>query len=83
MQARTLAQIGAEPVIADVFDADAVQTAVKGAQPEVVIEQLTTLPKTYTSQSISAAAELIKCIRLEGGAFVLAAGVRRYIRRSL
>ena len=36
---------GIEPAIADVFDADAVKAAVGRAQPEVVIEQLTALPK--------------------------------------
>ena len=56
-RARTLAE-GVEPAIADVFDADAVKAAVKSAQPEVVIEQLTALPKTYTGESMSAAAAL-------------------------
>ena len=39
---------GIEPALADVFDSDAVKAAVPRAQPEVVIEQLTALPKTYT-----------------------------------
>lgn len=86
-KARTLAQQGVEAVIADVFDADAVQVAINGAQPEVVIEQLTSLPKTYTQESMQAAGELNKRIRLEGGANVLAAaqaaGIRRYLRQSI
>lgn len=86
-KARTLAQQGVEPAIADVFDADAVKTAVIRAHSEVVIEQLTSLPKTYTSESMSAAAALNTRIRLEGGANVLAAaqaaGVRRYLRQSI
>ncbi|OWY65668.1 dTDP-4-dehydrorhamnose reductase [cyanobacterium TDX16] len=86
-KAQTLAAQSVEPAIADVFDADAVRAAVKSAQPEVVIEQLTALPKTYTSESMSAAAALNNCIRLEGGANVLkaaqAAGVRRYLRQSI
>lgn len=41
---RTLTEQGVEPAIADVFDADAVKAAVIRAQPEVVIEQLTSLP---------------------------------------
>ncbi|MEH2361616.1 NAD-dependent epimerase/dehydratase family protein [Nostoc sp.] len=86
-RARTLAEQGVEPAIADVFDADAVKAAITGAQPEVVIEQLTSLPKTYTSESMSAAAPLNTRIRREGGANVLAAaqaaGVRRYLRQSI
>lgn len=78
---------GVKSAIADVFDADAVKAAVIRAQPEVVIEQFTALPKTYTGESMSAAAPLSQRIRLEGGANVLAAaqasGVRRYLRQSI
>ena len=86
-KAQALVQQGIEPAIADVFDADAVKTVVSRAQPEVVIEQLTALPKTYTRESMNAAAALNTRIRLEGGANVLAAaqaaGVRRYLRQSV
>ena len=86
-KANNLAAQGVEPAIADVFDADAVKAALIRAQPEVVIEQLTALPKTYTGESMSAAAPLSQRIRLEGGANVLAAaqasGVRRYLRQSI
>jgi 2-alkyl-3-oxoalkanoate reductase len=86
-KAQALAKQGVEPAIADVFDADAVKTVVSRAQPEVVIEQLTALPKTYTRESMNAAAALNNRIRLEGGANVLAAAqasrVRRYLRQSV
>ncbi len=86
-KAQTLLEQGVELAIADVFDADAVKAAVIRAQPEVVIEQLTSLPKTYTGESMSTAAALNTRIRLEGGANVLAAaqaaGVRRYLRQSI
>ena len=86
-KAQALVQQGIEPAIADVFDTDAVKAVVRRAQPEVVIEQLTALPKTYTRESMSSAATLNNRIRLEGGANVLtaaqAAGVRRYLRQSV
>jgi nucleoside-diphosphate-sugar epimerase len=86
-KAQALMNQGVEPAIADVFDADAVKAVVSRAQPEVVIEQLTALPKKYTNESMSAAAALNNRIRLEGGANVLAAaqaaGVRRYLRQSI
>jgi hypothetical protein len=41
---------GIEPAIADVFDTDAVKAVVRRAQPEVVIERLTALPRTYTRE---------------------------------
>jgi 2-alkyl-3-oxoalkanoate reductase len=86
-QAQALVERGLEPAIADVFDADAVKAAVARAQPEVVIETLTALPKSYTRESMSAADPLNRRIRLEGGANVLAAalaaGVWRYVRQSI
>jgi len=86
-KAQALLDQGIEPAIADVFDADAVKAVVTRAQPQVVIEQLTALPKTYTRESMNAAAALNNRIRLEGGANVLAAaqaaGVRRYLRQSV
>jgi nucleoside-diphosphate-sugar epimerase len=86
-KAEALRQQGVEPAIADVFDADAVNMVVRRAQPEVVIEQLTSLPRTYTRESMTAAAAVNTRLRLEGGANVLAAaqaaGVRRYLRQSI
>ena len=43
-KAQTLVEQGIEPAVVDVFDADAVKAARRHAQPEVVIEQLTSLP---------------------------------------
>jgi 2-alkyl-3-oxoalkanoate reductase len=86
-RARALADRGVEPAIADVFDPDAVKAVVNRAQPEVVIEQLTALPSTYTGESLRATAAFNTRIRLEGGANVLraakAASARRYLRQSI
>src|SRR5437764_14515834 len=85
--AQGLVEQGTEAAIADVFDTDAVKAVVSRARPEVVIEQLTALPRTYTRESMNAAAALNNRIRLEGGANVLAAAqaaaVRRYLRQSI
>ena len=86
-KAQALVEQGIEPAVADVFDPHAVNAVVRRAQPDIVIEQLTALPRTYTRQSLTAAADLNTRIRLEGGANVLAAaqaaGVRRYLRQSI
>jgi nucleoside-diphosphate-sugar epimerase len=86
-KAQALMEQCIEAAIADVFDPDAVKAVIGRAQPEVVIEQLTALPRTYTRESMNAAAALNNRIRLEGGANVLAAaqaaGVRRYLRQSV
>lgn len=86
-KARNLAVQGAISKIADVFDPDAVLAAIESTQPDVVIEQLTSMPKTYTRESMSATAATNARIRLEGASNVLAAaqvvGVRRYLRQSI
>src|SRR5262245_62458449 len=65
-KAQALVEQGIEPAIADVFDTNAVKAAVTRAQPEVVIEQLTALPRTYNSESMSAAAPFNRSIVLVG-----------------
>jgi 2-alkyl-3-oxoalkanoate reductase len=86
-KAHGLVERGIEPAVVDVFDTDALKAVVSRAQPEVVIEQLTALPRTYTRQSLTAAADFNTRIRVEGGANVLAAaqaaGVRRYLMQSI
>lgn len=86
-KAQALMELGIKPAIADVFDADSVEAVLRRTRPEVVIEQLTALPKAYTRESMTAAAALNTRLRLEGGANMLAAaqaaGVRRYLRQSI
>jgi 2-alkyl-3-oxoalkanoate reductase len=45
-KAQALVQQAIEPATANVFDPDAVKAVVSHAQPEIVIEQLTALPRT-------------------------------------
>lgn len=76
--------IGAEPVIADVFNADSLRDIMRDHKPDVVIDQLTLLPADP--------AELIKYMpndtrlhRVGGGNLLAAAeefGVKRYIMQS-
>lgn len=84
--ARILAAIGAESVIADAFHLDALRDAVRDARPEVVIEQMTALPKANTPENRRLTASLHSRTRREAGANLqmaaLEAGVRRYIAQS-
>ena len=81
-----LKEIGAEPVIADALDAAAVKAAVGRIRPEVVINELTSLPLHYTPAEMKAAAERDRKVRVEGNINLLAAlrdsGVRRYLLQS-
>jgi nucleoside-diphosphate-sugar epimerase len=83
---QTLKEDGAEVLLASALDAQAVDAAIKRARPEVVIDELTSLPKHYTPDEMRAVAERDRKLRLEGGQNVLnaarAAGARKYIIQS-
>src|SRR5262245_8788286 len=84
--APALQEIGAEAVFADALDAAAVKAAVGRIRPDVVIYELTSLPRHYTPDEMKAAAERHHKIRVEGNINLLAAlrdaGVRRYLLQS-
>lgn len=75
---------GCEAVIADALDAGAVESAVRSAHPEILIDQLTSLPKDPAD--FAAAQPRDTKLRLEGGANLLRAaeisGVRRFLQQS-
>ncbi len=81
-----LRETGAEAVVCDAFDADAVRAAVAAAAPEVVVDQLTSLPRDYNIRD-PRFYEANDRVRREGTANVIAAaraaGVRRYIVQSI
>jgi nucleoside-diphosphate-sugar epimerase len=83
---KTLEECGAEGVVANALDGQAVTSAIERLRPEVVIEELTSLPKHYTPEEMLAAAARDRKVRLEGGHNVQnaakAAGARRYIVQS-
>jgi 2-alkyl-3-oxoalkanoate reductase len=82
----SLQEIGAAPLIADVLDAAAVKAAVGRIRPDVVINELTSLPRHYTPTEMKAASERDHKVRVEGNMNLLAAlrdaGVRRYLLQS-
>jgi nucleoside-diphosphate-sugar epimerase len=82
----SLSDSGAEPVIADALDAPSVNAAVTKVRPDVIINELTSLPKHYTATDVKAAAERDARVRLEGNKSLLAAaqqtGVRRFLVQS-
>jgi nucleoside-diphosphate-sugar epimerase len=83
---KTLEEYGAHGVLVNALDAQAVTSAMQRLRPEVVIEELTSLPKHYTREEMRAAADRDRRLRLEGGQNVQnaakAAGARRYLVQS-
>jgi nucleoside-diphosphate-sugar epimerase len=76
---------GAKAVVCDAFDAAALTAAVKEAAPDVVVNQLTSLPEDYNPRRIEYGPT--NRVRQEGGgnlmAAALAAGVRRYVTQGI
>jgi 2-alkyl-3-oxoalkanoate reductase len=83
--AARLEAAGAKPIVCDALDAEAVQAAVRDSAPEVVINQLTRLPREYNPRKIDYGPT--NRARAEGGHNLIeaarAAGVRRFITQSI
>jgi nucleoside-diphosphate-sugar epimerase len=75
---------GATAVIADAFDTTAVEAALRRSNVEVVIDELTSLPKEPGDMPRYAARD--RKLRIEGGGNLfraaIACGVRRYLQQS-
>ncbi len=91
-RAASIAQMGASPVVVDVFDRAALTAAVREAAPEVVIHQLTDLPDKLNSnqldsEALAAALPRNARIRIEGTRNLVdaavSAGATRFIAQSI
>jgi nucleoside-diphosphate-sugar epimerase len=73
-------------VVADALDPASVLQAAQHIKPDVIINELTSLPKHYTPEEMKASAARDKEVRVKGNANLLAAaratGCRRYILQS-
>jgi nucleoside-diphosphate-sugar epimerase len=85
-RAEDIRAAGAEAVVVDAFDAPALEAAVKQAAPEVVVNQLTSLPQRYDPRKASFY-EATNRVRREGGHNLVeaarAAGTRRFLTQSI
>jgi nucleoside-diphosphate-sugar epimerase len=77
---------GAEPVVADALNENAVMAAVRQAEPEVVVHQLTAIPPNTNPRKFDREFELTNRLRTEGTDHLLAAaraaGARRFVAQS-
>jgi nucleoside-diphosphate-sugar epimerase len=82
--AKRLREYGVEVAIANAFDNGALEAALRASEAEVVIDELTSIPKTSSELPAYAAGD--RKLRIEGGGNLhraaLACGVRRYIQQS-
>jgi nucleoside-diphosphate-sugar epimerase len=84
-RAEEIQAAGAKAVVCDVLDGSALEAAVAEAAPEVVVNQLTSLPEDFNPRTIDYSAT--NRVREEGGGNLmkaaLAAGARRYVTQSI
>jgi nucleoside-diphosphate-sugar epimerase len=82
-----LSDLGASPVVADVYDALTVRSVIADARAEIVVHQLTDLPPGLDASRMEEATRRNARIRDEGTrnliAAAVAAGVRRLVAQSI
>jgi 2-alkyl-3-oxoalkanoate reductase len=85
-KAAGLRAAGAEPVVADALDREAVLAALAAARPEVVVHQLTALAEMTDFRKLDQGFALTNRLRAEGTEHLLAAaraaGARRFVAQS-
>ena len=85
--ARDLKAAGVTPAVADVYEADGLTRAVIAARPDIVMHQLTDLPRVFDETQLAAQYPRNARIRIEGTrnlvAAAKAAGARRFIVQSV
>jgi len=77
-----LRSVGAEPVVLDVLDAEAVRAAVVAARPQAVIHQLTDLSGGFTPEQLRATARLRRVGTANLVAAMVEAGAHRLVAQS-
>ena len=78
--------LGAQPVVADALDADAVGRVVGETEPDVIVHQLTAIPPKIDMRRFEREFALTNRLRIEGTDHLLsagrAAGVERFVAQS-
>lgn len=81
-----LRERGADALLLNALDREAVEREIKRIRPNAIIDELTSLPKRYTPEEMKAAAPRDTQVRLEGGGNLFRAageaGVKRYLVQS-
>lgn len=85
-KAKALEANGVKPVVLDIYDAQAVENAVVSAKPDVVISQLSSLPKGLKEEEMAEGLKRDNRIRVEGTHNLVAAaekaGAKKLISQS-
>jgi nucleoside-diphosphate-sugar epimerase len=83
----SLGAAGAEPVVCDALDADALRDAVARAKPEVVVHELTAIPPAFNPRRMAEEFAPTNRLRSDGTRHLVeaaaAAGARRVVAQSI
>jgi nucleoside-diphosphate-sugar epimerase len=86
-RAAALESLGAEAVVADALDRDALVRAVAEARPDAVVQQLTAIPENLNPRTFSRAFEQTNRLRTEGTRYLVEgaqrAGASRFVAQSI
>jgi nucleoside-diphosphate-sugar epimerase len=86
-KADELRAAGVEPMVVDVFDAEALSAAVLEAHPDIIVHQLTDLPPSLEPSQMTEGTQRNARMRILGTqnliAAALGAGVRRLVAQSI
>ena len=86
-KAEMIKSFGATPVVLDALDEESVMPAVREFQPEVVMNQLTSLPRRYNPRALRPWYEKTNRLRVDGTRILLRAatqvGARRFVYQSI
>src|SRR3954447_10887599 len=82
-KAETIRSVGADPVVADAFDAEAVATAIARAAPDVIVHEMTAISPTAGVRNLDRALGVTNRLRTEGTRNLLRAAVAAKVRRFI
>lgn len=83
----TIEEAGAKPVVVDLLKEGAARELIQRVQPEVVVDQLTSLPQDFNPRRLAEAFAANDRVRRDGTGALLSAsedgGVKRYVAQSI
>src|SRR3954454_14571933 len=80
---KRLGEQGAEGVLLNALDAEAVRAEIARIRPDAIVDELTSLPKRYTPEEMRTAAPRDRRLRLEGGGNLHRAAIETAVKRYI
>src|SRR3954452_17227181 len=82
-KAETIRSVGADPIVADAFDAEAVATAIARAAPDVIVYEMTAISPSAGVRNLDRELAVTNRLRTEGTRNLLRAAIAAKTRRFI